>query len=83
MGYTPEECTYRTEKEFKDLVKNVEDTREAEKKKTYNTRYANSLKGTLGESVMLKTKFAEDLDLLIKKRWQGVEGLDAMTKKPL
>jgi len=77
LGYSEEECTYRSEKEIKDIIEFVDTKRAEEKEKVHNTRYATSVKKSLGESLMLKKKFREDLEDEIKLRWHGVKGLDA------
>ena len=76
LGYKPEECIYRTEAEFLSIVEEVEKRRQAIKDEQRKTRSYSAKVKNLGESVCINTKFHTDLTNEIKKRWNGVKGLD-------
>ena len=76
LGYKEEDLTYLTRREVLDVIEVVAKEREEKKTKQYNTRYANATKNKLGESIMLNTKFKDDLENALKARWKGIKGLD-------
>ena len=81
LGYSPEESNYRTEAEFLRLVEEVELRRQSIKDEARKTRSYSAKVKNMGESVVLTTKFKDDLERACKKRWSGVEGLDGEVTK--
>ena len=71
MGYSVDELTYLNVKEVQNLITEVADNREVQRAETIVTRSKKT-----GDNVTLKTKFKDELNDALKKRYLNIQGLD-------
>lgn len=71
MGYSVDELTYLNVKEVQNLITEVADNREVQRAETIVTRSKKT-----GDNVTLKTKFKDELNDALKKRYLNIKGLD-------